>query len=91
MAVEMKAINEAIWREELDALMARLDRQPADVAKDSKSSGWKVALAAVMKVRTTATNRWLGEALNMGGLHEVSRQVGRWKTSPDQALLRKLK
>ena len=48
-----------------------------DLAKDQKSADWKVAIAAALKRRTTATNRWLGAALNMGGLHEVSRQIGR--------------
>jgi hypothetical protein len=30
---------------------------------------------AAMKAKTTVTNRWLSEALHMGSLHEVSRQV----------------
>lgn len=90
MAAEMKATREALWQEELAALLARLKRGPEDVRQDKKSAVWKIALAAAMKDRTTATNRWLGEALNMGGLHEVSRQVGRWKRNPDVRLSKQL-
>ena len=74
----MNETREALWQEELTALLSKLGRPPADLAKEPKSAGWKAALAAAMKARTTATNRWLGAALNMGGLHEVSRQVSAW-------------
>lgn len=90
MAAELKETNEGLWQDELNVLLSRLKRQPADLLKDRKSACWKVAVAAAMKARTTATNRWLATALNMGGLHEVSRLVGRWKANPDQALARKL-
>jgi hypothetical protein len=43
-----------------------------------------------MKTRSTATNRWLGTALNMGGLHEVSRQVSAWARKPETTVQRKL-
>lgn len=36
-------------------------------------------MAAAMKARTAATNRWLGAALNMGGLHDVSREISAWR------------
>ena len=90
MAAATKQTREALWQEELSALLAKLRRTPADLAKESKSAGWKVALAAALKTRTTATNRWLGENLNMGGLHEVSRQVSAWHRQPDPALQKKL-
>lgn len=91
LAAEMKETNEALWQDELDQLLSRLKRQPSDVLADLKSAEWKAAVASAMKERTTVTNRWLGEALNMGALHEVSRQVGRWRNQPNPALLRKLK
>ena len=37
-----------------------------------KSAGWKLAPAAALKSRTTATNRWLSMALYFHNLHEVS-------------------
>jgi REP element-mobilizing transposase RayT len=90
MAAAMKETREALCQEELTALLRRLRRPPADLAKENRSAGWKVAIAAAMKARTTATNRWLGAALQMGGLHEVSRQVSAWHRRPDPALQKKL-
>jgi REP element-mobilizing transposase RayT len=65
-------------------LLEASGRTVRDVANEAKSAAWKVELAAAMKAKTTVTNRWLGEHLNMGGLHEVSRRVAAWqrKTRP---------
>lgn len=68
-------VQEAVWQEELDRLLGNLRRSAKDVAKEGKSVNWKLALAAALKSRTTVTNRWLGTALQMGNLHEVSRKV----------------
>ena len=86
MAAATKATQEALWQDELTALLRKLRRTPAELTKARKSADWKVAIAAAMKARTTATNRWLGEALQMGGLHEVSRHVSAWHRRPDPAL-----
>jgi len=91
LAAELQEAREAIWREELDRLLAKLGRTAAELSREKKSAGWKAALAAALKTRTTATNRWLGENLNMGGLHEVSRQAGVWLRQPDPALQKKLR
>jgi putative transposase len=90
MAAATQATREALWQEELTAHLRKLRRTPADLATERKSARWKVALAAALKTRTTATNRWLGTALHMGGLHEVSRQVSAWHRQPDPELQRKL-
>ncbi len=45
---------------------------------------------AALKALTTATNRWQGEDLNMGGLHAVSRQVSVWHPQPEPALAKHL-
>lgn len=68
MAAATKETREALWQEALTSLLRQLRRLPADPVKQTKSARWKVAVAAAMKARTTATNRWLGAALNMGGL-----------------------
>ena len=86
----LKEAREATWNEELSRLLRCLRRGPADVMQDPKSAPWKVAVAAAMKERTTATNRWLGDALNMGGLHEVSRRVSAWQRQPDGRMQRRL-
>ncbi len=75
MATAIRETRELLWQEELDNLLRNMRRTAADLAKARKSAEWKVKIAAAMKRRTTATNRWLGEALHMGGLHEVSRLV----------------
>jgi len=88
-AAAMKTASEALWQEELERVLIRLKRSAREVKSDKKSASWKAAAAAAMKQGTTATNRWLGEALNMGGLHEVSRQVSRWRAKPNQTLREK--
>jgi len=91
LAAKLKETREAMWQEELASLLSRLDRTSGDLVRDRKSAPWKAALAAAMKTRTTATNRWLGERLHMGGLHEVSRQAGAWQRKPDPVLQKKLR
>jgi putative transposase len=90
LAAELRETREALWAEELAALLSRLGRTADQLARERKSAPWKAALAAAMKTRTTATNRWLGEHLHMGGLHEVSRQVGAWLRAPDPGLQKRL-
>lgn len=90
LASELKQAQEALWEDELAALLKRLRRTKDDLVRERKSAPWKAALAAAMKARTTATNRWLGEHLHMGGLHEVSRLAGTWQRAPDSALRKRL-
>jgi REP element-mobilizing transposase RayT len=90
MTDEPRGAQEAVWRETLAELLRKLRRTEADLAAAGKSAGWKLALAAALKARTTATNRWLGTALHLGNLHEVSRKVAAWAREPDAALSRKL-
>jgi hypothetical protein len=63
----------------LTELLAQFGRTTADLRHDSKSAPWKIALAATLKQRTCATNRWLGEHLHIGSLHRVSRKVSAWQ------------
>jgi len=90
LAAEMRAMREAVWQEELSGLLRRLRRKPVDLAAAGKSADWKLALAAAMKARTTATNRWLAGTLHLGNLYEVSRKVSAWMRRPDHALQNKL-
>jgi len=91
LAAELRETREALWEEELTALLAKLGRTDDELRRERKSAPWKAALAAAMKKRTTATNRWLGERLHMGGLHEVSRLAGAWLRASDPVLARKLR
>lgn len=91
MEAETRVAQEALWREKLEGLLRRLGRQVEELPEAGKSVEWKLALAAVLKSRTTATNRWLGATLHMGNLHEVSRKVAAWMRDPDPTLARKLR
>ncbi len=84
------AQREGFWREQMEKLLQRLKRDPAELAKEGKFVDWKVAVAAALKARTAVTNRWLAENMHMGSMHEVSRQVSAWTRQPDARLSRKL-
>lgn len=86
----LQAAREEVWQEQLDQLLRKLRRPSGDIALTGKSADWKLAIASVMKARTTVTNRWLAGALRMGNLHEVSRKVAAWTRQPDAPLLKKL-
>ena len=90
LASEMRLAQEAVWQEEAERLLRKLGRPSGHLAKAGKSVDWKLALAAELKARTTATNRWLGTQLHLGNMHEVSRKVAAWIREPDAALMRKL-
>ncbi|HEX9783828.1 MAG TPA: transposase [Opitutaceae bacterium] len=87
----LEKAKEAAMQETLDDLLRKAGRSRKDAQREGKFVPWKVAVAAAMKARTTATNRWLGENLAMGSLHEISRQVATWVRAPDRALQRRLK
>ena len=53
---------------------------------EGKSVGWKLAIAAELKRRSNATDRWLAETMKMGNLHEVSRKVAAWQREPDERM-----
>lgn len=90
LAADMQAAREAVWQDELTALLRKLRRQRAELAQAGKSADWKLAIAAALKARTTVTNRWLATALHMGNLYEVSRKVSAWLRQPEPTLTKKL-
>lgn len=90
LASDQRQASEALWQDELDALLRTLRRKATDLATTGKSEPWKLALAAALKARTTVTNRWLAKTLHMGNLHEVSRKVAAWLRDPDPEISRRL-
>ena len=56
-------------------LLAKAGRTVGERAGDGKSAEGKRALAAALQAQTPVTNRWLGEPLELGNLHAVSRKV----------------
>jgi hypothetical protein len=67
------------WELALEQCMKRLKKTPADIMEEIKSADWKILIAAVLKCKTSATNVWIAEQLNMGVPHAVSRYVGIFK------------
>ena len=77
-AEETRVTQEAVGQETLASLLGQLGRPADEQASEGKSAEWKLALAAALKAQTPVTNHWLGEALPLGNLHEVSRKVAAW-------------
>ena len=73
---ELAEINRLDWETRLESGARTLGRSLAAAAEEPKSAGWKVALASWMKGRTSVSNRWLGERLQMGPPDAVSRYAG---------------
>ena len=59
------------WASAAAKLKARLG--PKATAPTAKSADWKVAVATMLKRRTTAPNLWLADHLGMGSPSAVSR------------------
>ena len=91
LAVELQVAREAVWQSVLNGVLRRLSRRPGELSMAGKSIAWKLAVAAALKERTTATNRWIARHLHMGNHQEVSRKVNAWMRSPDPTLLRKIR
>lgn len=87
---EWQELKHAMLEDTLTQLLSKLHKQRGDLLREGKSVPWKLALAAAMKTKTVATNRWLGEHLHMGNMHEVSRKVSAWIKAPDAELASKL-
>ncbi len=82
---DLDEAREAQLQERLDDLLAAVGKGPLDLKGAPKSAPWKVAIATEMKATTTATNRWLGEALAMGSPFTVSRLASACRTAPGAA------
>lgn len=77
--------RKAEWSGFLTVLLKTAGKTEAHLM-EGKSAGWKLAIAAELKRRSTVTNRWLAETMKMGNLHEVSRKVAAWRRAPDQRM-----
>jgi REP element-mobilizing transposase RayT len=79
----LQEANELRWELLLDTSMKLLKKSPADSIREIKSADWKILIAAVLKSKTSATNVWIAEKLNMGVPHAVSRYVGIFKQNKE--------
>lgn len=64
------------WRQALERCLRKAGKSQADIKAGRKSAEWKVAIAAALKLKTQASNRWLCEELHMGTPVSVSQLVG---------------
>ena len=63
-------------------LLAKAGRTVGERASEGKSAEGKRAWAAALQAQTPVTNRWLGEPLELGNLHAVSRKVAAGTRGP---------
>jgi putative transposase len=70
-----REIREQAWEECCIAALKALDRTDREVVSSAKSAPWKVAIAALLKERTQASNPWLARRLAIGRAKYVSRLV----------------
>jgi REP element-mobilizing transposase RayT len=91
-AVGAAEIKRELWQSALTRGLRLLGQTKADALTGRKSAPWKVAIAADLKQRTQASNRWLCDQLNMGTPVGVSQMVGqlRRRGGPAAKLLRVL-
>jgi hypothetical protein len=74
------------WRAALERCLRRAGKKPADIKAGRKSADWKIAIAAALKLKTQASNRWLCEQLHMGTPVAVSQLVGRLRRQGGPAI-----
>ncbi len=65
--------RELFWEQELQKVLSQMS--PSKRRVSAKSADWRVAAAATMKKRTTASNPWLARRLEMGSPFTLSRLV----------------
>lgn len=76
---DLREANELRWEMYLEKGLSALDKDAKAIAADLKSAYWKVTLAALLKQKTSATNVWISQKLNMGAPDAVSRYVSEFR------------
>jgi len=59
-------------------LLSKLDRTQEDLAAEHNSADWKVSLAAALKLKTSASSRWIGERYISFGMNSRRKAVVNW-------------
>jgi hypothetical protein len=78
-SVGAKEVREIQCAVALGRALEALRRTPADALSSRKSAEWKLAIAAWMKTRTQASNRWLTENLHLGAPAALRRNLTRYR------------
>lgn len=75
----LREANELRWEMLLDKGLLALGKDAKMIAADIKSAEWKVMLATLLKQKTSATNVWITQQINMGTPDAVSRYVSEFR------------
>lgn len=75
-------LAEEMGEELMNACLRALRKTPLHVQAEPKGAPWKVAVAATLKTRTTVSNPWLSQRLNMGSPFRLSRLVTDCRANP---------
>jgi hypothetical protein len=80
-----REVNELRWTTALERALHKIGKTRADARDATKSAGWKVAVAAWLKVQTDTINRWAATALNLGEPKAASRNLTAFfRNAPDR-------
>lgn len=77
-----RPLAEELWETRVTMCLKVAKKTEKAVAEDQKGAPWKVAVAAVMKTITTASNPWIARRLNMGSPFRLSRLVSDCRANP---------
>ncbi len=81
---EERPLAEELWESQVIRCLKAADKMEHALAKEPKGAPWKVAVAAVLKTTTTASNPWLAERLHMGSPFRLSRLVSDCRKTPSK-------
>ena len=70
-----REIREQAWEKSCRYALHALGRTESELVKAPGCAPWKIAVAALLKERTQASNNWLGRRLHIGCAKYVSRMV----------------
>lgn len=76
---ELKELNRLQWQHRLLKSLKVLKKNTKDIETSQKSAPWKLAIAADLKRKSSASNQWLSEHLQMGTQKSVSAICGQYQ------------
>ena len=80
-----RELRAAEWEELLQRGLAAIGKSSGAAGTEPKSAAWKIAVAAWMKTRSQAGNRWLSERLHLGVPAAFSRNLTTFRRQLDPA------
>ena len=81
-AKELAEIKAARCESTLAELLARAGKTEAEAKDDFKGAPWKIALAAALREKSPASNRWIARRLHMGAPSSVSQYLSAARRDP---------